>query len=267
MKTARPSVDLNKVSNLLSKKLKKVSLTSILIIILIIAAYFIGSLKAEVKYLKKGSGTEISSNTQAAPAPNAAAAPNALGAQPAGDVKPVSDSDHIRGNKNAKVVLIEYSDLECPFCKSFHPTMKKVLSEYGNDVAWVYRHYPLTSIHPDAQKAAEASECVADLGGEDAFWKFVDAVFDPSAPTDVLSDSGLAKVAGSVGVNTGSFTSCLNNGSKKSIVDADQSGGTTAGVTGTPTSFIISKNGDPKMIPGALPYEQIKASIDAALAN
>ncbi len=88
----------------------------------------------------------------------------------------VSEQDHVKGERGAKVKLIEYSDYECPFCVRFHPTAQQVLDEYGNDLAWVYRHFPLDQIHPRARPAAEASECVAELGGEEAFWDFTDEV-------------------------------------------------------------------------------------------
>ncbi len=93
-------------------------------------------------------------------------------------ITPLSQKDHLNGNPNAPVKIIEYSDLECPFCKEFHETMLQVMREYGAEgqVAWVYRHFPLTK-HPQAEPDAEAAECVASLGGETAFWDFITKVF------------------------------------------------------------------------------------------
>lgn len=88
----------------------------------------------------------------------------------------VSDSDHLRGNKDAKIKLVEYSDFECPFCQRFHPTMLQVMGEFDGQVAWVYRHFPL-SFHASAQKAAEASECVAKEKGNDGFWEYTDSLY------------------------------------------------------------------------------------------
>jgi len=98
---------------------------------------------------------------------------------------PDFEKDHWRGNKKARYVLIEYSDFECPFCKRFDPTVKQFLNE-NNNVAWVYRHFPL-SFHKKAQKSAEASECAAKLGGENSFWKFSDLLFKNMPNIDVSS--------------------------------------------------------------------------------
>jgi protein-disulfide isomerase len=87
--------------------------------------------------------------------------------------------DHVLGDPNANIVIIEYSDLECPFCQRFHDSMLQVMDEYGKkgEVAWVYRHFPLDNIHPNARKQAEGAECATELGGNDGFWKLVDGIF------------------------------------------------------------------------------------------
>lgn len=93
-------------------------------------------------------------------------------------VPEVKKDDHVRGAKNPKVYLVEYSDFQCPFCLRFSPTLKQALDEYKDKVAIVYRHFPLESIHPQARPLAEGSECAAELGGEDKFWEFHDKVFE-----------------------------------------------------------------------------------------
>jgi protein-disulfide isomerase len=93
-------------------------------------------------------------------------------------LKPASKDDHIRGSLDAKVKIIEYSDLQCPFCARHHPVMKQLESAYSpDDFAWIYRHFPLSSIHPNAQPLAEASECASEIGGNNGFWAFIDKVF------------------------------------------------------------------------------------------
>ena len=95
-------------------------------------------------------------------------------------VKPVTGEDHIRGDVNASVKVIEFSDFECPFCKSFHASMKQVMQSYTKDgkVAWVYRHFPIDQLHSKARKEAQAAECAGELGGNNAFWSFADGLFE-----------------------------------------------------------------------------------------
>lgn len=91
--------------------------------------------------------------------------------------------EYIRGAQDARIIVIEYSDIECPFCARFHTTMKEVLETYPDDVAWVYRHFPLDQIHPNARKAAATVECIGEQKGGDAFWKALDAMFEnPALP-------------------------------------------------------------------------------------
>ncbi len=90
---------------------------------------------------------------------------------------PDPEKDHWRGSKDARYVLVEYSDFECPYCQRFHPTAKQFEQE-NEDLAWVYRHFPIRTIHPDAQKLAELSECVVEQKGPEGFWQFSDLVFE-----------------------------------------------------------------------------------------
>lgn len=88
-------------------------------------------------------------------------------------LKPVSADDHIKGDKNARILLVEYSDIQCSYCKRFYPTVNQALNDYNGQIALVYRHFPL-EFHPLARPAAEATECAASMGGNDAFWKMLD---------------------------------------------------------------------------------------------
>lgn len=92
---------------------------------------------------------------------------------------PITEADYIKGSADAAVTIIEYSDFDCPFCSRFHTTMNQVSEKY-DDIAWVYRHFPLDQLHPNASTIAVASECVGELGGDEAFWTFADGYFGRS---------------------------------------------------------------------------------------
>lgn len=94
-------------------------------------------------------------------------------------VEPVDfGTDHVRGDETADIAIIEYSDFQCPFCQRVHSILRQVLEKNDGKIMWIYRHFPLSQIHPNARKLAEGSECVAELGGDDAFWKYTDKVFE-----------------------------------------------------------------------------------------
>ncbi len=90
----------------------------------------------------------------------------------------IAPQEHIRGNLNAPVTIVEFSDFECPFCRRFHPTAQQALAEYGDRVRWVYKHFPIDQIHPQARPAAEVSECIAEQKGNEGFWQFADIIFE-----------------------------------------------------------------------------------------
>ena len=207
-----------------------------------------------------------SSNTNtvaAATNTNTAAAPTFS------DVAAVSKTDYMRGDKNAKLTLVSFTDLECPFCKQFHPTLNQLLTDYKGQVNIVLRNYPL-SFHANAPKEAEAALCVGKLGGNDKYWTFVDKIFERTTSNGTgFALTALGPLAKEVGVNQAKFQSCLDSGEMAARVASDTADGNKGGVTGTPSTLIV----DPKTgktlggIPGAYPLDQSKTFIDQALTQ
>ncbi len=184
------------------------------------------------------------------------------------EVAPVTDKDHIRGNPNAPIMIVEYSDYECPFCKNFHETMNRIVAEYGQDgkVAWVYRHFPLVQLHPNAPRISAASYCVAEQAGNDGFWKFSDAIFgnrEVNAQTDMKK---LADYAVEAGAEKGKFELCLSSGKYTEQVDADVEAALKTGARGTPYS-IVMVGGEKGAINGAQPYDTVKSIVENLIAQ
>ena len=191
-------------------------------------------------------------------------APVAAAVAPSEDMSliPVADNnDHILGEINAEAVIITYTDFECPYCQKFHPVAEQIKKEYGDKVAIVYRNYPL-AFHPKAEKTAEATECVAELGGNEAYWKMADLIF---AQMPNLEVSQLGTLASSLGINEAKFNECVDSGKYADKIKAEMDIAASAGIQGTPGSAIIGKNGKREFIPGALPYEQVKQLLDKVL--
>lgn len=178
------------------------------------------------------------------------------------EVKPVSQEDHIRGDVNAPLTIIEYSDLECPFCKKFHPTMQQVLKEYPGKVRWVYRHFPLTQLHSKASKEGEATECAGEQG---KFWEYVDRLFEVTPSNDGLDPAQLPKIAEDVKLDVNTFSTCLESGKYANHVQEDAQDAVSAGGQGTPYSVLIDAKGGKTPISGAYPFEDVKKIIEASL--
>lgn len=179
------------------------------------------------------------------------------------NINPVTADDHIRGNPNAPIMIVEYSDYDCPYCKSFHLTMQKIIEEYGpsGKVGWVYRHFPLTSLHPSAAYIADASECVAELGGNDAFWKFTDMIFGERGTNELTNLSALPTYAKDAGVDQAAYEQCAKDRPYHDRVEEDATNAIAVGARGTPYSIVLV--GDQKMvINGAETYERLKILID-----
>lgn len=203
-----------------------------------------------------------SGNLAGALAPDAAQ--QAVAGSPS-NMKPVSASDHIRGNLNAPVKIVEFSDLECPFCKQFDGTLKQVLQTYGDKVAWIYRHSPLDALHPKARKEAEASECANELGGNDKFWAYIDRLYELTPSNNGLDPALLPKIATDVGLDGAKFQACLSSGKYAAHVASDLADAEASGGGGTPYSIVIGRDGKKYLLMGAYPMEQVKTIIDKAL--
>lgn len=182
-------------------------------------------------------------------------------------MRPVSSSDHILGNPNAELLMVEYSDTECPYCKQFHSTLQRVMAEYGTDgkVAWVYRHFPIDQLHKKARKEAEAAECAGDQGGGIKFWEYLNMIYDKTTSNDTLDLAQLPVFAKNIGLDVNKFNECLNSGKFAAKIQADYQDAVAAGGQGTPHTIIISKDGTKTPVQGAYPYEQLKPIIDALL--
>jgi len=185
-----------------------------------------------------------------------------------GEMKPVSRTeDHILGNPDAPIKLVEYSDTNCPFCRAFHPTMKRIVNEYGENgqVAWIYRHFSI--LGPQSITEAEATECAAELGGNEKFWQYLDLLFDSKGerarlPADITLD-GLAE---EIGLNVEQFNACLSSGKYTERITSSRDDAVSAGAKGTPFTVLVTEK---SMVPinGAQPYENVKDFIEQALRS
>jgi len=182
-------------------------------------------------------------------------------------IRPVDATDHILGNPSAPVKFVEYSDIDCPFCKNFKATMETLMASYGasGEVAWVYRHLPITTQHPSAEMHAEAAECVAAEGGTSAFFRFIDAINDAAPGAAQFNPSGYVGIVEKLGLDTDAFNACLENHAYKKRVEDDANNALAAGAGGVPYTVVLIDGQAPFSISGAFSLDQMKQIVDAAL--
>jgi len=180
--------------------------------------------------------------------------------------RPVSEDDYIRGNPNAQILMVEYSDYDCPFCKEYHDTMKQIMDEYGvtGQVAWVYRQFPIAELHPNSPKISEAALCVGDIGGNASFWKFTDSIFQGREVEEPTSVTKLPNYAEAAGVKLEDYISCIESGRMRDSVISQIEDGFNSGARGTPYTILIVGN-QQAVIEGAQPYEVVKGIINNLL--
>jgi len=193
------------------------------------------------------------------PGAPAAAAAAAGAAQGTGSVPAPSASDHVTGSLTAPIVLIEYSDFQCPYCQMIYPSIKDIVDTSNGQVAWVMRQFPLYQIHPNAMPGAEASECIAAQLGNGAFWKFAD---DDFANQSQIGAAFFAAEAQKLGADMTKYNACISANTYDSKIQAQIAEAEVAGGNGTPFTVVYNtKTGKQYQIPGALPETQIKALI------
>jgi len=174
----------------------------------------------------------------------------------------LSRNDHIIGNRNAQISLITYTDFECPYCRELHGVFKELLELYGAKINVAYRHFPL-SFHANAMNAAQASECVAAQGGDEAFAAFVDRLAKNGPEPDQYS-AWLPKI----GIDSGEFVRCMDSERFTNRINAGIAEAESLGVSATPTTFVIDHlSGTTLTVEGYYPVEHFREAIDAVLVS
>jgi protein-disulfide isomerase len=168
----------------------------------------------------------------------------------------VESDDPALGAATAPVTIVEFSDFQCPFCQRVAPTLKKLRETYGDKVRIVWKDFPLTSIHPQAFKAAEAAQCAREQG---KFWEYHDRLF---ANQQALQVEALKQYAAQLGLDAGKFDACVDSAKYAERVQAQMQVGTDLGVNSTPAVFV---NG--RLLSGAQPYETFAQVIDEELTR
>ena len=167
---------------------------------------------------------------------------------------PVASADHIRGPAQAPVTLVEYGDYECPYCGLAHPVVQRILDDLGPRLRFVFRHFPLGQVHPNAEPAAEAAEFA---GARGRFWEMHDGLYENQ---DRLRPQLLFALAEALELPAEDLREALAVGTYEPKIRADFLGGVRSGVNGTPTFFINDRRHD-----GSFTYEDLTAAIVARL--
>jgi len=251
----------------IAAKFSSIKTNQVLIVLLIVASFFIGTLYTKVQYLEKGGSGDAKADTTQ----TAQTAPQAL-PQQAGSKEVSVDDDPVLGDKNAPLTMIEFVDYECPFCKRFaDETLSQIKSDYidTGKVKLVMRDLPL-SFHQNAHKESQAAECAREQGGDTAYFKYHDEIFKRTTSNGTgLALDQLSIIASDIGLNGSSLQECLDSEKYKEEVDKDLADAAAYGANGTPSFFIGKSDSSGKfqgtILVGAQPYAAFKTIIDEQL--
>ncbi len=184
-------------------------------------------------------------------------------------VRPVDATDHIYGNPNAPVKIVEYADLECPYCKAFQQTMDQLMAYYGpsGTVAWVFRPFPLAQLHSKAPEEAQAAECAAAQGGNNAFFQYIDKVYSVTPSDNGLDLNQLPIIASEIGLDQQTFQQCLASNTYDKQIQNYYNEAISEGAQGTPHIVLMANGQVVATLEGNQPYASMRAAVDAILSS
>jgi protein-disulfide isomerase len=253
-------------NNIENKKSTPTGMIIALVAIVAVAAFFAGSYFSN---LNSDVVTQSELNDAISKLESKIGSVQQAPSQPSQPVKISSDNDPIRGDPNAPITIIEFSDFQCPFCARFHvQTLPLLLEEYIDvgKVNLVYRDFPIQSIHPNALPAAVAAECANEQGN---YWEYHDTLFEKQSSWSRLDSnaaiSTFSQYATDIGLEQQQFDSCLGSGKYLEEVQGDLSDGRDYDITGTPGFFIGNEEIGFVKINGAQPFDSFQRIIDAQL--
>ena len=235
--------------------------TPILTVLLVIVSFLAGTLYMRVRNLENSRDTANPGTAQVTVAPQAKIEPTTAPLTDEQKNEIYQSGAGSKGEKDAKVTVVEFSDYQCPFCKRYiDDSYSQIMKDYGDKIRYIFHDYPL-SFHANAKAAAMASRCAAD---QDKYWEYHENLFAKqddwsSAATDAVTDKFVA-YATELGLEAADFKTCVDSKKHEKAVDDDVVLGQKVGVSGTPSFFV---NGT--MLVGAQPYANFKALIDEAL--
>lgn len=178
----------------------------------------------------------------------------------------IPDDKHIYGNYNARFTLVEFSDIECPYCKRFHDTPKSIVDQSKGHVNWQWKHLPLSFHNPVAELEAQATECVADIAGNQMFWVYLDELFKQTRGSGQGAD--ILGVADTLGIDKKALQVCLDSGKFQEKVQGDIAQATKMGINGTPATFLVdNQTGKNQLLSGAQPEQAFIAAIRKMMAE
>jgi len=180
-------------------------------------------------------------------------------------MRAVSPDEHIIGNPEAPVVIVEYADIDSPAAKEYQRTLAQLVTDYGatGKVAWVYRHFPLVNQYPNSARHAEAAECVTSLGNKEAFWKFIDLMQAAAPDTEQFNPENYDALVPQLGIRVDEFNACMATGKFASVVEADFEDALQARAIASLYSVELVEGREPSLIRGAVPYATLKQLIDS----